>query len=925
MKKKLTINTSQSSLRSLFFSSFVICSLLIALLSCEQPFKAGLGPIIDLQDPTITLLSPPVKAYIRGVTEFTGRAADDCKLDSVWFNISNFPLPERATVYEETNYPLPSSTGYKSIKIGDSIFYRITNTTDLAGDSRTFSWKFTIDTTLLHEETGERIFPDGDFKLRLRAVDSVGKSVITDEIIFYIKNDIPEIVIDNPSIVQGTAYGELGGSLFNFDHRRQFPELWDTSKTPPQPPSFKRNMDTESLLYGRISDYKGIYREEEDPYAPLLDESGNQVLDEHGNALTVHVYPPQMRFWQVNLDPDFVSNPSEGIYKAGDIPPETYVPWVKIGTGGVGEFIGGDGQKDLVFSYVLPDKSGQYYAFQVRAQSTDIVHSKAVYPIDYFDNFDDRSENFKKENSYVLIRIVEPLEYPILTQYGLEDLYGEPWGGKPSRADTGSGVMLYNMLYEAPAGNTPEITLQQAEDGNHVYVDKPIVTKGGAFTLRMKASHTQDIASVKVYWEKDDKSEKGRFIWDWVDRPHFSWVGTVPPIVNPYYQWGLPEWDGVTNIPSNTKVRNYVFTYYDDAYKGISPSRDKVPNNADEENGIGGKSKVQSYIGSDETKDDKGNIKKYSSFDELPDNMKDDSGKDNWKEVSTLDEGTYNIYVYATSMGGTRIANPYTLTITIDRTKPLIDLNEITGRAGEISDDLADPEYAVLVNGVIQPSFAISDSRAGSTPYFEQPAAPGTPAEDKTYYPERMFILVKETGNVINGNTVINRNNMPVKDKLDEYFKLGKHYDMKKQIWPEFNAAGDAPVQTINGVPVVKHGLIVYSACRFKTSKIYHIPDAPTETDAIADGIYWVYAFVRDTAFNVGSVSFPIEVKASSDYPTFDWVGNSINPNVIKPDSAFDYPKDEDGLSFITKKGINNKLEPGASILVNITDDDSLD
>jgi hypothetical protein len=888
---------------------------LLLVLSCEQPFKAGLGPVIDLQNPTISPmfpnvpLSPEVASYIRGEVVFSGTAADDYKLDSLWFNISNYPLPEDPTEDDLINYPLPSKDYEKTI-INGLTFYRITEIKDPKGDKRNFDWQFTIDTTMV-DDKGKRIFPDGDFKLKLRVTDSVGKLALTDEIIYYIKNDIPEIVIDAPPIVQGKAPGDLGYDLFNYDHLGNFPGLWVEGK----PPAFMRTMETEGLLVGRISDYEGIYTGPDD-IVEIFDHDGNPELDEQGIQKTVKVYPPQIRFWQVDLHGS--ASGFSPIYEAGVIPTEAQVPWVKIGgSDGAGEFISGDGKTNMVFSYVLPDKSGQYYAFQVRAQSIDRIHSKAEYPIDYFKDFDKQSPEYKQENSYVLIRVIEPLEYPVLTQYQLQDIYGPPENRdgtlKPFRGLRGEGavigVMQYNRVKEDGITKQP-MTDQIEDDGNHSYVDKPIVSKNGPFILRMKASHSQDIASVKVYWEKEDKSEKGRFIWDWVDpsqEPYknASWFGIIPPKANPYYQWGLHEWDGVDNngVPmnsSNTKVRSYVFTYRDDG-------TDKVPSDANSF-GIGGKSKVQKIKPASEYGlDDKGNQKRLA-LDELPEEMS------NWDEVSYLDDGTYNVYVYATSMGGTRIANPYSLTITIDREKPTIELNDIIGRASEIKENFEEPY--TLVNGVIEPKFAISDSRTGSTNYFKRlTSADGM----EPYYPERMFIVVKEN------------DTKTVKKTLDEYFALGQYIDKKKNVWPVLPANLSDPMAAIDGLTVRKHGLINSSACRFKTSPIYHLEPSIVETDTLEDGVYWVYAFVRDTAFNVGGVSFPIEVKAVSDYPHFEWGTSSIKPTVTEPDSAYDLDGDEykapniDKSFIITGNEMHNKLEPGASILLDLTDDDSLD
>jgi len=146
------------------FSSFIICYLLFVICSCEQPFKAGLGPIIDLQAPKVVLEEPnPKLLYIRGVVNFKGYADDDYELKSVWFQISN---------YQDAELPAEYKKLVPAHEIGT--FYRITDTT---GNSREISWTFKIDTTLLNKE-GKRIFPDGDFKIRLMAKDAAAKETI---------------------------------------------------------------------------------------------------------------------------------------------------------------------------------------------------------------------------------------------------------------------------------------------------------------------------------------------------------------------------------------------------------------------------------------------------------------------------------------------------------------------------------------------------------------------------------------------------------------------------------------------------------------------------------------------------------------------------------------------------------------------------
>jgi hypothetical protein len=931
MKNSLTKNKS----------SLFLCSLLFAIfsLTCEQPFKAGLGPIIDLQDPTIVLESPRAGVFIHGTKEFKGSAGDDTKLESVWFHISNYPAVKLP-------YPtLPESDKQRIIKNKKDLemdlsgnYYKITP--DAQRTDRKWTWKFNID-TLTKNEYGESEFPDGYLKIRLLAIDHVYKSVLSDEIVFNVKNNPPYITVDAPPVQEGTEDGELGGDLLNYGFIVNSPNR----DTPSKPAGFKRTVTPKTELQGMISDNEGIYRgkqmmaviaEDGDPISdingnPILNEEGKikvdkdgnpktPKLDANGNKVTVELFPPQIRFWEVYFDGGWPVDkngnpvPAGSAYPAGTIPTEDQLPWASFKEFGT---LIDTGMNSLAFFYPVPDASGHFYAFEVRAQSTDVLQSATRYPRDYIEDFEEKSKDiyYKNENSYVLVLVSEYQEDPIVDLYKFEDIWGE---GKFQGYD--GVVAQYDDVTKYDTGvKWVDLEEQDKLDGKHPFVDKNIVSKNGAFTLRVKTSHSGGIASAKVYWEKSDKSQKGRFIWDPVDKPYGSWIGAIPSKSAHYSTWGLNEPLGATT------VRSFVFTYTDlnpkDANTFATAPYDRLPNDDEFLNNVMGDirrmPKLQMYK---KTAPQAGTDGKPFTFHDLPEDM------GNWQDVYKLDDGKYNIYVYATSNSGA-ISKPYRVELSIDRRKPSIALNRIEGSAGEIKNAAGERENTV--NGVIQPWFIFSDSqptdtgfRIGTSGYFTNP--------EGGKYPEQAYILIP---------------------KADENIMAAY---LAEHPWPEFpNLQWAAPVlETKDGkqVKVSKHGVVIDSACRFRTSRIYQGDDdlkpplangipfpSPNPEDTLGEvlenGEYRLYVFARDNAFNVGSESWPIKVDHKTDYPTLDLGDIKM---VTEPDSSYDYlaydsddSKYKDELpyerSFITAGGSRNMFTANSGIQIRIKDDDGID
>jgi hypothetical protein len=850
----------------------VLCSLLpvlfsfFFLLSCEQPFKAGLGLIIDLQNPVIRLEFPAIGKSVRRLAEFRGYAADDTALDSVWFQIS-----------APTNVDLP---GYSFTDRADGRFYRIT---EISGDSRNWEWTFTINTLLLDSE-GKRVFEDGtNLRIRLLAIDSVGKeNYPLDEYPFLVKNDKPIISMTEPLITEGTDDGAVGSDHLNYGFKTPFP----------------RFKDTESIMLGSILDNEGIY------FGPV---SSADIIDEQNNPKTVKLFPPQIRFWEVYMGDDPPMPDPENPYEAHQyrydyFPTEVEEPWKNLRDETEFGRLSATDDNHATFQYDLWKKEGKYYGFEVRAQSVDRLHTSVTYPWDR----DDPEPDI--ENKYVLICVRKPDEPTILELYGLYDYDGTTESGSSYVYDDGKGKWglqdIYKDGFTPPFGSQKivykplEIDKQDVQDKNHEIVDTSIVLKRGPFTLRMKASHSEGIDYAVAYWEKDDKSARGRFIWDQADSPMPPWNSVG--IDKPYDTWSRNE-------PGSTAVHNFVFTYTDD------PAQDIVPAGADSL--FPGGSKVQRYRGG-------------LTFDELEEErFKDNIENTNparWEAMIPVDghvlpEGTYYIYVYARSKSGSRVASPFNIELRIDRTEPEIGLNDIEGKASVIDESLKEP---TVVNGVIRPKLRLSDSgpamgfRKGSTDYFKR-------SDMISYYDEQAYILIKDSDTPY-FNKYLDTNPWP------EFSIKTPNTNTGSSNWTTdpmtINQGGGTMTKTVD---ILKHGPFDTADLRIKTSIIYRL-SGYTETDALDDGVYRIYVFARDNAFNVGRLDFPIDVQLDSDNPQFDWAASIDYTGVTEPDSSYDWtagsPEPFDAKSFIVKNGIvRNKFGASSSIQVKIRDDDSLD
>ena len=859
---------TMKTIKKISFGIFAAASLVMLTLSCEQPFKAGLGPVVDTRPPTVRLDAPGAGEYIFSDRQnFTGFAEDDYKLASVKFRITSSAglRPNRQNDWSEYQ-PVPVSP------------HGI--------------WECNIDTTA---------FFDGDLKIRVMAVDSVGKTSETEEISFYIKNDRPIVRMNMPSIPehynnedthkQGEAGGpeDLSLSHLNFGVVDVLPETFPK----------ERKVFSKSSLMGMVSDGRGINTDEKAPAQPPSEEFPNGVPEK---------FPPQYRVWEISDDP---GNPDLEavlpVFGTGYFPSLAELPW--------SDFDMEDplakakltplGQYDYQFSIDLDENTfriSNYYGFEIRAQSIDENYSSFRYPMgcwpDVTWSLANPGSDFEKENRYVLFYIRVPDVEPTIELYRLENLDVTSLTGEE-----------YPVLQGLDA------------EGDYPYIDVSPSFKGGDFTLRIQAKHTEDVLSAEVYWEKEDRSEKGRFIWDpRSDASQAIYSGML------YSEWSMRDLTDKT-------ARSFIFSYKQNG-------DNKIPVNAAMHPQVSGRSKIQQYIGPLEPLAPGDRAWNVSS--KLSNKWPEDNSFNSslWKEIDALDEGTYTIEVWATSRTKVGMSYPRTFTLTVDITPPDVDLGKIDG-GEEYTITAADTDLTnipgsdvpvYVVNGVVKPSLSITDSSSGPrtalSDYFRNPPVTG---DKKT---EQMYVLFAEgdgTGKTALDNAIAAnpRKWWPIKPGTDELVDL---------------------VNTIGGITAPIFG----SNVSFKTSPITaewnDLEDGPAganylaslaaEPDALKDGFYWFYVFSRDNAFNVGIRKVLLKVDYETDFPVYDWsVSLSTNGNgmVTNPNVAADKPNigpaspeynDCDGFIVMSDAGginVRNKFRPNDPLRFRVRDDDNVD
>jgi hypothetical protein len=801
MKKR---NFAMNKIKAIAFGAIIF-----ALLACEQPFKAGLGPVVDIRDPTLTLIYPSAGSFIWGNMTFSGTAEDDYILSKVEIKVTNRP--------EATFNKVPYLQVYTPVNLVKS-------------RQNEGVWSFTLHTVEKVGDDIRKVFPEGDLKLRLKVTDSVGKSTETDEIVFQVKNTPPAISVTAPNIKRGDGIGEIGGSHLNYYSDSISPT------TLPSSISYPRRVDKKTYLTGSITDNQGIYT----------------------GPVTANKYPPQYRLWQVVASEDADRSTT---FAPGYLPTEEEVGWTAFDQQKQ-ELFPLTGVGNYMFGYELPDAPGNFYGLEIRACSIDNDSTKFHYPRDYYDNdyFDNPgsapTEWAKIENRYALIYIKAPEATPTVGFYNLEDIFGEVSGNSFT-------------------------TLPVDRNESHPYVNDDKVSKNGPFTLRVKAMHQEGILRAEVYWQKEGSPLRGRFIWDLADEAPLGSSNWNPSntvsATQAYSMWGYVD-------QISDKTRNFVFTYNHDG-------KDRIPEGTGYNSLVQGRSKIQRYTATGDDADTAWRNKHTAQF-----AWSTLDGP--WEDMAKLEEGVYNIEVYATSASNTGMIMPATRTVLLDWVAPELEINKIDGEYGPANaapflptNGIADPNASV-VNGVIELELLISDSRPVDSQIRNNRDAYFGGAK------EQVFIVIRES----------------------DYTAMEAEIKTKENWWPTLTVEDYVPTATITGVTVERHGVIQGNKFRLKTTKIYSTAETG-DVAPLGDGDYRLYLFARDNAFNVKSIAKKLVVRAASDKPRFDFnVGTTPIQLVTMPDFAGQTGSG----GFFYGGSVRNLLGANQEIKINIKDDDSL-
>jgi hypothetical protein len=773
---------------------------LLFFLAFEQPFKAGLGPVVDTRPPTVTLKEPGAGSYIWSTRKFTGTAEDDYKLKKVEVKVT-------------------SHTGLRDSRAQDEYAeYREVELNLSKQNIGKWSWEFPT-----------MKYNDGDIKMKIKVTDSWNKTAETEEISFYLNNDAPLIMVTAPPIVSdpnivhdperepGSNYGEAGSDKLNYDAERDgihYGSAYGREE-------FPRSMDTGTSLSGSISYAQDIYT----------------------GAETEGKYPPQIRLWRVD------DGSGAGGYKPGEPPTTEQVPWHTLDTNPDNLELFAVGQGKYQFKFTIPDDIG-YYGFELRAHNQD-GRAEFHYPRGFYPQDDGNILN-----SYVLIYLRPQREAVEVGIYALEDItaYWNNGGGR----------------YPALQVNGKDLDDNQA----HPYVNSmATVNKNGPFTLRIKALHSDDVDSAEVYWAREGRTERGRFIWD----PAAGTPDGVSPdkwnvavqsklASSPYTGWAYRDKD-----TDNTGriVRSFFFTYHHNG-------QDRIPADAGYNSLVRGKSKIQRYTGNGSS--EIWNELKRSRA--LPDNT-------DWEDVSVLEDGVYNLEVYVYSRTGSA-PTLLNCSVRVDTTKPLVEVTRVEGAYAEPA--ASGGNY--IVNGVIQPRLLITEDGSG-------PRTANTAGNYFNNLPEQLFILVDNAQRAALENSINSAANW----------------------WP-VNQDGIALDSGI-AANSRRDGPVVNTMFKLKTSGIYPSKGS-AETDTLDDSLpgqpYSLYVFCRDNAFNVGHTEIRLDVQKETDKPTVDFGVGAIKP-VTDPNTSADGT--DAGFSYNGE--VRNKLAAGKSIRLYIRDDDSLD
>ena len=517
------------------------------------------------------------------------------------------------------------------------------------------------------------------------------------------------------------------------------------------------------------------------------------------------------------------------------------------------------GLSDVMIRFALPSGYDKFFAFEIRAYGLD--GTKFTFPRDYW-----AASEQGGDNRAAVIWLTSPEEYPTLNLWRFQDIATPvPYGGTYTDLPGLAGVEY------------------------HKYIDNLVSGKNGAFTLRVRADHSWGINSAVAYFEREGRDDegnlvRGRLIWDPASTAQYplfdndTYRGNTVSVASPYYEWGLNDPSTKSGVLDPT-TRSFVFTYLDDGTDRTDENRyPNTPIASIPQATVRNRSKVQLYSGEN-----------WGKWDEMENEVND--GLVWAQDLATLPEGTYTIRIIARAANDsyTSSVTPLSLTVSIDKRAPEIG-SALTSIDGAYRDTAYTGEEAsYTVNGVIRPRFSISESRGvdsgfrtATADYFKR-----TEGLNTFYGYEQFYVLVPESH----------------KSAMDAYAASGA--------WPQVPTSPTASWTLPGGIPAAKHGPIVDSSCRFKTTKIYG--GGITELDVLADNAtYWLYVFARDNAFNIGHHSYRLHVDASSDNPTIDALGSVrldaslLDPNAFTANSAIRLRlEDDDSLDLGTSSPLD--------------------
>jgi len=821
----------------------------LALAACEQPFRAGLGQLVDIELPGIRLDRPRDGAFIRGEMTFTGESWDDLRVAAAQFRV--------------TSDPAYAARGWDSLTEAEreELYARVFDWRDMdylsAGSLRERPWRHALDTGY---------FRDGELRIRLRVSDGVEREgsvwVETEEFAFRVRNMPPAVSMILPDIqtwdgISGNGLGMLGGSNLNFFGTANLSVA-----------GFERIVDSFARsITGIIRDERGVF------------------MDAPAGGLS----PPQFRLWEIIGDDDpqtpvycplvqlwafpLGEPPLEGDYRA---------PWRRFGSADTWSppppaasdlpdgsawapsysFVVDAGESDALFAYIFNDFAmGRTFGFQIRAQSVarDGIESDPFYfPRDEWGDFDSLPPEQQAENSFVAFRVRELETPPRVGLLRFEDI-SRP-GGFPEKT--------------LPPGMTPA----QAGDIPHPYItDMAINAQSGPFTLRVWGHHTSGISEAMVLWTGPD-GRRGRFIWDPVHD-----LGADPE--SAYTRWGLED-----HRAGFENYRNFVFTY-----RG-GHAGDRVPDETRFAS-LRGRYRIQWFAGTDFDwrllyygptaapplpGAPSAGIMGPAGFTQFiaSGHWRDATAEGGWSWADA--EGDFSIRVHVRTPGGTPSDFPLEIGLTMDRQPPELELTILAGGAGtspggrhELANGSIDgvPAGAGIVSGVIRPRFFATDSRPEdsnfrvSRGWFARPAG--------GVAPEILFALVHD------GDMASMEAYMAAAEAAQErgrgFWPLPPAASAYGH--PAAGAAGAAIPDFGPGVSVVRHGVIHDNEVYIQTTRSH----GGNRYDPLDDGLYWLHVFARDRAFNVRRESFPLVVDANADLPVIDFSVGLVSPAVGDP------------------------------------------